>query len=286
MKADNKNQMKNKDMHLADAGMQVTDNDMHLADAGMLVADKDHARKSEKGSSLTRGDFRQALINTIPVLSGYMVLGIGFGVILKSKGYGILWALACSVFIYAGSMQYVLINLITGGAGLLTTALTTLMVNARHIFYGISMIDRYKKAGREKPYLIFALTDETYSLVCNEALPEDPVARRKQFRFWALESFMNQCYWVTGSVIGSACGALLGDKAAGMDYAMTALFIMVFTEQWIENKDHFPALTGVIVSVICLILFGSGQFLIPTMILITCVLTGRMFWQKKKEEKS
>lgn len=243
-------------------------------------------KSKEKKLLLTKSDFRQAAINTIPVLSGYVVLGIGFGVILKSKGYGILWALACSVFVYAGSMQYVLINLITGGAGLLTTALTTLMVNARHVFYGISMIDRYKKAGKEKPYLIFALTDETYSLVCSEALPEDPVARRKQFQFWTLESFMNQCYWITGSLIGSACGALLGSKAEGMDYAMTALFIMVFTEQWIENKDHFPAVTGVVVSLICLIIFGSSSFLIPTMILITLVLTGKRFQDQKKKNAS
>lgn len=242
-----------------------------------------------KNILLTRSDLKQAAINTIPVLSGYVVLGIGFGVILKSKGYGILWALACSVFIYAGSMQYVLINLLTGGADLLTTAMTTLMVNARHIFYGISMIDRYKKAGKEKPYLIFALTDETYSLVCSEALPEDPIARRKQFQFWTLESFMNQCYWVTGSLIGSAFGSLMGDKAAGMDFAMTALFIMVFTEQWISNKDHFPALTGVLVSLVCLLIFGSSNFLIPTMILITCVLTGKRVISKKetrKEEQS
>lgn len=243
-------------------------------------------KSKEKKLLLTKSDFRQAAINTIPVLSGYVVLGIGFGVILKSKGYGILWALACSVFVYAGSMQYVLINLITGGAGLLTTALTTLMVNARHVFYGISMIDRYKKAGKEKPYLIFALTDETYSLVCSEALPEDPVARKKQFQFWTLESFMNQCYWITGSLIGSACGALLGNKAEGMDYAMTALFIMVFTEQWIENKDHFPAVTGIVVSLICLIIFGSSSFLIPTMILITLVLTGKRFQDQKKKNAS
>jgi len=113
---------------------------------------------------------RQALIDTIPVLTGYLVLGFGFGIILKSSGYGILLAFVMSAFIYAGSMQYVAIGLLTGGASLFTVSLTTLMVNARHLFYGISMLDKYKGMGEVKPYLIFSLTDETYSLVCNDKL--------------------------------------------------------------------------------------------------------------------
>ena len=118
---------------------------------------------------MTKGnDIKKAFIATIPVMTGYLVLGMGFGIVLHSKGLGFIWAIAMSGFIYAGSMQYAAINLITGGASILTTALTTLMVNARHLFYGISMIDKYKGMGKIKPYLIFALTDETYSLVCSD----------------------------------------------------------------------------------------------------------------------
>lgn len=111
---------------------------------------------------------KKAFVDTVPVMTGYVVLGMGFGIILKTKGFGVLWALGMSIIIYAGSMQFVAIDLMTGGASLAVTALTTLMVNARHLFYGISMVDRYKGAGKKKPYMIYALTDETYSLVCGE----------------------------------------------------------------------------------------------------------------------
>ena len=113
-------------------------------------------------------DIRKAFIASLPVMAGYMVLGIGFGIILQTKGFGVGWAFAMSLLIYAGSMQYLAVDLLAGGAALLTAAVTTLMVNARHIFYGISMIDKYRDVGKKKPYLIFALTDETYSLVCSD----------------------------------------------------------------------------------------------------------------------
>ena len=118
-----------------------------------------------------RGQYKllkAAFRSSMPVMAGYLVLGMGFGIIMKTRGYGAVWSIAMSVFIYAGSMQYVAIDLITGGASLITAALTTLMVNARHLFYGISMIEKYRGAGKARPYLIFALTDETYSLVCGE----------------------------------------------------------------------------------------------------------------------
>ena len=137
-------------------------------------------------------------------MAGYIVLGIGFGMLLGAKGYSITWALAMSVFIYAGSMQYVAIDLITGGASLISAALMTLMVNARHLFYGISMVERYKDTKPYKPYLIFALTDETYSLVCSGDVPEG-VEEKKYF---FLVSLLNQIYWVIGSVMGSVLGSV------------------------------------------------------------------------------
>lgn len=222
---------------------------------------------------------KKCFIHTLPVMAGYVFLGTGFGILMHAKGYGLPWAAAMSIFIYAGSMQYLSIDLLTGGAGLITTAITTLMVNARHLFYGISMIDKYKDCGWRKPYLIFALTDETYSLNCNGA-PAD-VKNPKTYYF--LVSLFNQCYWVAGSVLGVLVGTLLPTNTEGIDFALTALFVTVFVEQWKSTKDHIPALIGVCASLLCLAVFGPGNFLIPAMVLITLALT---LYRGIKEERS
>ncbi len=213
--------------------------------------------------------FETAFLDTIPVLAGYIVLGVGFGIILKSKGYGILWSLAMSVFIYAGSMQYVAIDLLTDGASLINAAVTTLLVNARHAFYGISMIEQYKDAGKKRPYLIFALTDETYSLVCEKNLPSEV----DKHNYFFLVSLFDQIYWVAGCVLGSLLGSVLKINIEGIDFALTALFVTVFVEQWLSTKDHIYAIIGVVSSLMCLLIFGSVNFLIPSMILITVCLT-------------
>ena len=223
---------------------------------------------------------KYAFKQSVPIMAGYIVLGMGFGVLLESKGYGVLWAIAMSVFIYAGSMQYVAINLITGGASLIAAALMTLMVNARHLFYGISMLDKYKNTGKYKPYLIFALTDETYSLVCSGTIPEG-VDRNK---YYFLVSLFNQFYWVLGSVIGSVVGSVLNFNTAGIDFSMTALFLVVFVEQWKSTKDHASAITGVAASVVCLLIFGAGNFVIPAMISITVILLLMRKVRKGSEE--
>ena len=202
-------------------------------------------------------------------MAGYVVLGTGFGILLRNAGYGVLWAAAMSLLIYAGSMQYVGVSLLTGGASVLTTLLTTFMVNARHLFYSISMVDTYKDAGRYKPYMIFALTDETYSLLCDGKAPEG--ADPNLYRF--LVSLFNQSYWVAGSVIGSLLGSVLPFSTAGIEFSMTALFIASFTEQWLTTRDHIPALTGLLSTLLCLVIFGKDRFLIPAMLLITLVLT-------------
>lgn len=214
-------------------------------------------------------DVKKAFVATIPVMTGYLVLGMGFGIVLSTKGLGFIWAIAMSVFIYAGSMQYAAIGLITGGASILTTALTTLMVNARHLFYGISMIDKYKDTGKAKPYLIYALTDETYSLVCSDESVND-IENKNLYYF--LVSFFNQIYWVVGSAIGGLLGEVLPFSTEGIDFALTALFVTIFVEQWLSVSDHKPALTGLSAAVVCLLIFGPDNFLIPTMILITAAL--------------
>lgn len=229
--------------------------------------------KSENKSTVKR-----AFKDTLPVMAGYLVLGMGFGILLKSKGYGVLWAFSMSTVIYAGSMQYLAIDLITSGAGLITTALTTLMVNARHLFYGISMVDKYKNAGRGKPYLIYALSDETYSLVCSE----NDLAPEQKNRYYLAVTALDQFYWVAGTVLGSLLGSLIRFSTEGLDFALTALFISIFVDQWLGTKDHAPAAVGVAASVLCLVLFGPDRFLIPSMLLITLALT---LMRGKKEAK-
>ena len=223
---------------------------------------------------------KKTFVDTLPVMTGYIVLGMGFGIVLKTKGYGVLWALAMSIFIYAGSMQYLTVSLLTSGASLIATAITTLMVNARHLFYGISMIDKYKGAGAKKPYMIFALTDETYSLACSqEATNPD-----EKHTYYFMVSLFNQIYWVTGSVIGSLLGSVIPFSVEGVDFALTALFITIFVEQWLSTKEHAPAIIGVLVSAVCVMIFGADNFLIPAMCMITIAVTILKNWEEKHHD--
>ena len=230
--------------------------------------------------NVRREDIRKAFIASVPVMAGYIVLGAGFGIVLETKGLGLIWAVAMSVFIYAGSMQYVAIELITGGASLITTALTTLMVNARHLFYVISMVDKYKGAGKKKPYLIFALTDETYSLVCSDESVKDV---NNKYLYYFTVSLLNQIYWITGTVIGSLSGRMINFSTEGIDFALTALFVTIFTEQWISEKNHGPAIAGLASSILCLVVFGKDNFLIPAMCCIVAVLGFMRKMQGKAE---
>ncbi len=205
---------------------------------------------------------------SLPVMAGYIVLGIGFGILLKDAGYGLCWSFLMGLTIYAGSMQYVSVSLLTAGASLITVALTTLMVNARHLFYGLSMIDKYKSAGKKRPYLIFSLTDETYSLLCGDDIPDG--ADRHWYQFFV--SCFDHIYWILGCVLGSLLGTVMPFHTAGIDFSMTALFVTVFVEQWLTAKNHWPAIVGLTVSVLCLGIFGADSFLIPTMIVVTFAL--------------
>lgn len=212
---------------------------------------------------------KQAFINTLPVLAGYMVLGFGFGIIMHANGYSILLTFTMSLLIYAGAMQYVAIGLFAGGASFFTTAITTVMVNARHLFYSVSMLDKYKDMGLCKPYLIFALTDETYSLVCNA---ETTFSTSDQKRYYLFVSLFDHIYWVTGSVLGAIAGNLLSFNSTGIDFALAALFITVYIEQLLTSSKHTPAIIGVAISAICLLVFGKESFLIPAMLFIALAL--------------
>lgn len=235
-----------------------------------------------KGTMGTRTGMRKMLktviLSTIPVMTGYLILGMAFGILLADKGYDVWWALLMSTTIYAGSMQFVAVDLLSGGATFLSAAIMTLLVNARHLIYGISMLGKYRDMGKAKPYLVFALTDETYALLCGE--PPEGVSRKW---YYVLVSACDQLYWIVGSLLGTLIGGALTIDTTGIDFAMTALFVVIFVEQWLTTRDHVPALFGVGITLLCLMIWGKEQFLIPAMILIVLVLSVReMICERKR----
>ncbi len=201
-------------------------------------------------------------------MAGYLVLGFGFGLLLQSKGYNFIWAFMMSTFIFAGSMQYVAVDLLSSGAGLVASAIMTLMINARHLFYGISMLVRYRDVGKAKPYLIFGLTDETYSLVSTDDLPEGI----DRSLFYLFVTALDHSYWIIGSVIGALFGQAVAINTTGVEYSMTALFAVIVTDNLLKKQSRGPAIIGIVVSFVCLMIFGPSNFLIPSMIAITAVL--------------
>ena len=213
--------------------------------------------------------FLMTFKDTIPVLTGYLFLGGGFGILLSEKGFGIGWAFFMSLFMFAGSGQYLAVELLASGASLISTAIATLLVNARHIFYGISLVDTYKDMGKKKPYMIFALTDETYSLVTQNQPPEGMT--RGQYCFWV--SLLDHIYWIIGCTLGNFLGSTVPISFEGVEFVLTALFVTMFVEQWISNVNHRPAVIGVGCTALCLLIFGKELFLIPSMVAIALLLT-------------
>lgn len=219
---------------------------------------------------------KQAFIKSLPVMVGYIIIGFGFGMVLRNAGYGLLWALAMSLFIYAGSMQYVGISLITAPASLLAAALTTCMINARHLFYSISMISRFRGAGKWKPYLIFALTDETYALLSSQERTGADF-----FPFCFFLSLFNHLYWILGTALGSLFAAALPFSTRGVEFSMTALFVSAYTQQWIEGTHRSCGALGLLTALAARLIFGRDLFLIPAMAAITVLLLA----MKKKTVK-
>lgn len=207
--------------------------------------------------------------DTLPVLVGYLFLGFGFGILLTKSGHNALWAFFMSLFIYAGSGQYLAVSLLTAHSSLLNAFIATLLVNARHLFYGISLLDTYRDAGKAKPYMIFALTDETYSLVTQNQPPQGMSQRKYCF----LVSLFDQIYWIFGCVLGALAGSYVPINYSGVEFVFTSLFVTLFVEQLFHRKNHFPAFVGVASTLVCLLIFGSKIFLIPSMVLIAAVLT-------------
>lgn len=208
--------------------------------------------------------FRQSL----GVLFGYVFLGTAFGILLRQAGFGALWSLAFSGLVYAGSLQFVLAGFLAAPTALPTVALMSLFINARHLFYGLSFIERFRSMGKKRPYMIFSLTDETYSVLCG--MDEVPAGVDKNGAMF-LVALLDQLYWVAGSLLGTFAGGLPLDFT-GIDFSMTALFLVIFLEQWRGAKSHLPALLGLGCGALFLLALGPDNFLLPALCTTVAVL--------------
>ena len=213
--------------------------------------------------------FRAALPYSLPICIGFLFIAMSYGFLMRSRGFSVFYPMAMSAFIFAGSMEFVAVELLLSAYAPLHAFLLTLMVNARHLFYGISMLEKYKGMGWKKPYLIYAMCDETFSVNYTAEIPEG--VDRGWFYFFV--SLLDEFYWFLGATLGGILGGLLRFNTEGLDFVMTAMFVVIFMDQWLKEKHHFSAWIGLIASVACLLIFGADNFLIPTMICILVALT-------------
>jgi len=214
--------------------------------------------------------FRCAFPHTIPIFAGFWFLGLTYGIYMNVSGFSFWYPMLMSLTIFAGSMEFVAVNLLLGTFHPLQALAMTLMINARHLFYGISMLDKYRGTGRKKYYLIFGMCDESFSINYTAEIPED--VDRGWFMFFV--TLLNHFYWFFGAALGGIFGSLLHFNAEGLDFVMTAMFVVIFTEQWLKEKRHISALLGIGLSLLCLLAFGPGNFIIPAMLAILAALTG------------
>lgn len=213
--------------------------------------------------------FQAALPHTIPIAVGFLFLGMSYGFLMRSKGFSFVYPMLMSMFIFAGSMEFVTVNLLLSSFNPIYAFFLTLMVNARHLFYGISMLDKYKNVGWKKYYLIYGMCDESFTVNCTVTPPEG--IDRGWFMFFV--TLLNQIYWVSGATLGALLGYVIHFNTTGIEFVMTALFVVMFINQWEETKDHRSALIGVVCSLICLLIFGSGNFILPAMASIILCFT-------------
>lgn len=213
---------------------------------------------------------RAAFPKTLPILAGFLFLGFSYGMYMNVSGFSFLYPLFMSLLVFAGSVEFVAVSMLLGAFDPVQALLMTIMINARHLFYGISMLDKYRGVDKKKkPYLIFGLCDETFSISYTAVIPEG--IDRGWFYFFV--TLLNQMYWVGGATLGGLFGSVIPFETEGLDFVMTALFVVIFLDQWMKEKNHFSSLTGLAVSLICLLIFGSDHFMIPAMISILLLLT-------------
>ena len=218
---------------------------------------------------MKRKALKAAFPYTIPIFAGFWFLGITYGIFMNKSGFSFWYPMLMSMTIFAGSMEFLTVNLLLGAFNPLQALTLTLMINARHLFYGISMLDKYAGTGWKKIYLIFGLCDESFSINYTADIPDD--VDRGWFMFFV--TLLNQLYWVSGSTLGGLFGSLIHFNTEGLDFVMTAMFVVIFLEQWLKDQQHTSALLGLGLSAVCLLVFGAEDFVIPAMAAILGVLT-------------
>ena len=216
-----------------------------------------------------RRAFRAAFPYTIPIFAGFWFLGLTYGIYMNVSGFPFWYPMLMSLTIFAGSVEFVAVNLLLGAFNPLQALAMTLMINARHLFYGISMLDKYKGTGLKKIYLIFGMCDESFSINYTADIPAD--VDKGWFMFFV--TLLNHFYWFFGATLGGVCGSLIRFDTEGLEFVMTAMFVVIFLEQWLKEKNHTSAIVGTVISVLCLALFGPDDFIIPAMLAMLGVLT-------------
>ena len=222
----------------------------------------------DRSKTISRA-FKCAFPYTIPIFAGFCFLGMTYGIYAKTSGFSFWYPLAMSIAIFGGSLEFLTVSMLLAPYAPVQVLLTALLIQARHLFYGISMLDKYKGTGWKKPYLIYGMCDETFSVNCTAKIPPD--VDRGWFYFFV--TLLDQIYWVAGATIGGILGGVLHFNTNGLDFVMTAMFVVIFMEQWIKDRRHVSQWIGLAAGVICLLIFGADNFLIPTMICILCALT-------------
>lgn len=235
----------------------------------VFLGDNGVNTKELKIEGKKREAFKAAFPYTVPILAGFLFLGLAYGIYMNISGFSFIYPMLMSLTIFGGSLEFVVVTMLLGSFAPLQTFLVTLMIQARHLFYGIAMLDKYKGMGWKRFYLIFGLCDETFSINYTAKIPEGV----DKGWFMIFITLLNQVYWVAGATIGGLAGSLMTFDTEGLEFVMTALFTVIFVEQWLKEKKHYTALIGVMSSVVCLAVFGSESFLVPTMICMLCFLT-------------
>ena len=220
-------------------------------------------------SKMLKKAFTAAFPYTIPIFAGFWFLGITYGIYMNVSGFSFWYPMLMSITIFAGSIEFVTVNMLLGAFNPLQAFAMTLMINARHLFYGISMVDKFPGVGRKKFYLIFGMCDENFSINYTADIPED--VDRGWFMFFV--TLLNHFYWFSGATLGGIFGSLIHFNTEGLEFVMTAMFVVIFMEQWLKEKNHMSSILGLIISLICLIAFGADNFIIPAMLAILAVLS-------------
>lgn len=219
---------------------------------------------------------KKAFLKSIPIMCSYLFVSMAYGMMMENAGYHWYYSLLASLTIYTGAFQFVLITFLSSGASMVTIAVTALLMNSRQTFYSISFYDGFRNMKKWKWYMIYTMTDETYAVNCSLENTED----RNDIMFWV--AFFSRCYWMIGAVLGGVIGQLIPFELKGIDFCMTALFVIIFIDQWEKNEQHFPALLGILAAILCLVIFGQVAFMLSALLLVSGVL---IFWSGQKQKE-